>query len=65
MVSRQRLWQIRRVAGGNCSNCGKPRDAFSKSDSEQLCRKCHELRKAYDNKRYALAVQNGDKWRSK
>ena len=43
-VSRQRLWQRRKVADGRCSRCGKKRGA---SGTAIYCRRCADLWAAY------------------
>lgn len=50
-MSRQREWQKRKRAEGNCVICGKKRN-----HDKELCDKCHEarlerLREAYKRKR--------------
>lgn len=49
-VSRQRRYQLRQIAAGNCPRCGQPRGAYA------LCDQCQE--KDLEQSRKRKGVQN-------
>jgi NMD protein affecting ribosome stability and mRNA decay len=55
VASRQREWQKKQKALGNCTTCGKPRD----SNNKQLCEGCLKKLNAMRRKRYKMKVVEG------
>lgn len=45
-ISRQREWQIKKIAEGKCSSCGKPRTL-----SKYVCNDCLKKRREYQRKK--------------
>ena len=48
-MSRQRDWQIKKVAEGNCGLCGKKR-----SDYLSLCNECAQNKREYKRRKFGF-----------